>query len=164
MCVWARGGTWLRHCATSWKVAGSTPDGVIRIFNWHNPSVCTIALWLTQPPTEMSTRNISGGWRRLVRRADNLTIFMCWLSWNLGASPSWNPRGLSSPVMGMLYLMYIRISIDFRLSSVVVRGFLLCFVYYIWCGMVSFFIFLLWMYDLIICITKKADDFKQGAS
>jgi len=24
-----------------------------------------------------------------------LTTFMCWLSWNLGASPSWNPQGLS---------------------------------------------------------------------
>ena len=27
-----------RHCATSRKVAGSIPDGVIWIFNWHNPS------------------------------------------------------------------------------------------------------------------------------
>jgi hypothetical protein len=26
---------WLRYCATNLKVAGSTPDGVIRIFNWH---------------------------------------------------------------------------------------------------------------------------------
>jgi len=25
-------------------------------------------------------------------------------SWNLGASPSWNPQGLSRPVMGFLYL------------------------------------------------------------
>ena len=24
--------SWLRHCATSWKVAGSIPDGVIGIF------------------------------------------------------------------------------------------------------------------------------------
>jgi len=29
---------------------------------------------------------------------------MCRLSWNLGASASWNPQGLSSPVMGLLYL------------------------------------------------------------
>jgi hypothetical protein len=28
---------------------------------------------------------------------------MCWLSWNLGASDSWNPQGLSRPVMGLLY-------------------------------------------------------------
>jgi len=29
---------------------------------------------------------------------------MCRLSWNLGASVSWNPQGLSRPVMGLLYL------------------------------------------------------------
>ena len=29
---------------------------------------------------------------------------MCRLSWNLGASTSWNPQGLSRPVMGLLYL------------------------------------------------------------
>jgi hypothetical protein len=29
---------------------------------------------------------------------------MCWLSWNLGASTSWNPQGLSRPVMWLLYL------------------------------------------------------------
>jgi hypothetical protein len=39
-----------------------------------------------------------------VRRADNLTTFMCRLSRNLGASTSWNPKGLSRPVMGLLYL------------------------------------------------------------
>ena len=53
--------SWLRHCATSQKVAGSIPDGVIGIFRWHNPSGCTVALGSTQPLTEMSTGNIS--WR-----------------------------------------------------------------------------------------------------
>jgi hypothetical protein len=53
--------SWLRHCATSWKVAGSITDGVIRIFHWHNPSGRTMALGLTQPPTEMSTRNTTWG-------------------------------------------------------------------------------------------------------
>ena len=38
-----------------------------------------------------------------MRRADNLTIFMCRLYSNLGASTSWNPQGLSRPVMGLLY-------------------------------------------------------------
>ena len=51
----------LWNCATSQKVAGSIPDGVIRIFHWHNPSGRTVALGLTQPLTEMSTRNISWG-------------------------------------------------------------------------------------------------------
>jgi len=36
----------------------------------------------------------------------NLTTFMCRLSWNLGASTSWNPQGLSRSVMGLLYLPF----------------------------------------------------------
>jgi hypothetical protein len=52
--------SWLRHCATSRKVMGSIPDGVTGIFHLH-PSGCTIALGLTQPQTEMSTRNNSWG-------------------------------------------------------------------------------------------------------
>jgi hypothetical protein len=49
--------SWLRHCATSRKVVGSIPDGVIGIFHWHYPSGRTMALRLTQPLTETSTRN-----------------------------------------------------------------------------------------------------------
>ena len=48
----------LSHCATSRKVAGSIPEGVIGLFHWHNPSGRTMALGSTQPLTEMSTRNI----------------------------------------------------------------------------------------------------------
>jgi len=44
-------------------LAGSIPDYVIGIFHWHNPSGRTVALGLTQPLTEMSTRNISWGGR-----------------------------------------------------------------------------------------------------
>jgi len=51
--------SWLRHCVTSRKVAGSTPDCVIGIFHWHNLSGRTMVPGLTQPLTEMSTRNIS---------------------------------------------------------------------------------------------------------
>jgi len=40
-------------------VAGSIPDGVTRVFHKHNPSGRTVALGLTQPLTEMSTRRIS---------------------------------------------------------------------------------------------------------
>ena len=54
-----RWGSWLRHCTTSRKVAGSIPYGVIGIFPWHNPSGRTTALGSTQLLTEMSTRNIS---------------------------------------------------------------------------------------------------------
>jgi hypothetical protein len=51
----------LKHCATSRKVAGTIPDGVIGIFHWHNPSDSTMALGLTHSLTEMSTRNVSWG-------------------------------------------------------------------------------------------------------
>jgi hypothetical protein len=52
----------------------------------------------TQILAEMSTRNISWGWRRSVRRAYNLNISMCRLSWNLEALISWNPQGLPRSV------------------------------------------------------------------
>jgi hypothetical protein len=48
---------------------------------------------------------------RPVRMADNLTTFMCRLSWNLGASNSWNPHGLSRPVMGLLYLCFLQLTV-----------------------------------------------------
>jgi hypothetical protein len=53
--------SWLRHCATSRKVAGSIPNSHTGIFHWHNPSGRTMALGLTQPLIEVSTRNISWG-------------------------------------------------------------------------------------------------------
>jgi len=47
------------------------------------------------------TSGISWGLRWPVRMADNLTTFMCRLSWNLGASTCWHHKGLSR---GLLYL------------------------------------------------------------
>ena len=63
-----------------------------------------MALGSTKPLTEMSTRSISWGWRRQVRKADNLTTLLLPLSRNLETLTSWNPLGLSRPVMGLLYL------------------------------------------------------------
>jgi hypothetical protein len=56
--VWHAFNLWFQT-PTGWLC--SIPDGVIGIFHWHNPSGCTMALGLTQPLTEMSTRNISWG-------------------------------------------------------------------------------------------------------
>jgi hypothetical protein len=42
---------------------GSTADDFIGFFNLPNPSSRTMALVSTQPPTEMSTRNLPGGYR-----------------------------------------------------------------------------------------------------
>ena len=60
----AWGGTWwriwLRHCATSRKVAGSIPNGVTGIFHLHNSTGRAMILGSTQSLTEMSTRSITG--------------------------------------------------------------------------------------------------------
>ena len=53
--------SWLKHCATSRKVAVSIPGDIMGIFHWHNPSGRTVDLGLTQCLTVMSTRNISWG-------------------------------------------------------------------------------------------------------
>ena len=70
-----------------------------------------------------------------MRRADNLTTFVCRMSWNLGASNSWNPLGLSRPVMGLLYLFYVN-----HFIVTVVR--ILCLSY-----SAGFCIFFLWLCD-----------------
>jgi hypothetical protein len=50
-----------KYIPTSGKVAGSIPDEVIGNLNLSNPWSRTMALWSTQPLTEMSTRNLSCG-------------------------------------------------------------------------------------------------------
>jgi hypothetical protein len=54
------------------------PDDV-ECFSSLNPSIHTMDLCSTQPLIEMSTRNLPGGKKRLVRRADNLAA-MCELN------------------------------------------------------------------------------------
>ena len=47
--------------ALRYRVAVSILDSVIGIFHLYNSSGSTLALWSTQPLTELSTRNISWG-------------------------------------------------------------------------------------------------------
>jgi hypothetical protein len=112
-----QGGTrwrsWLRHCTTSWNVAGSIPNGVTEIFHWHNPSDRTVALGSTQSLTETSTRNISWKGGQCV----SLTTFMCQLSWNLGASTSWTLRACPG-----LYRDYYYARCVERLKSVTLQN------------------------------------------
>jgi hypothetical protein len=54
-------------------MAASIPEEVIGFFNLPNPSSRTIALGLTQPLTEMSTRNLPGRRGLPTHKADNLT-------------------------------------------------------------------------------------------
>ena len=55
------GHIWLRHCATSRKVTESITESIVGIFHCHYPSGRTMVLELTQPLTEISTRNIFWG-------------------------------------------------------------------------------------------------------
>jgi hypothetical protein len=55
--------------------AGRSPVRVpneVDFFNLPNPSSRTMALWSTQPLTEMGTRNFLAGAKRPARRAENL--------------------------------------------------------------------------------------------
>jgi hypothetical protein len=53
--------TWLQHCATRQKVAGSIPDVALEFFIDMILPACTMALGSIQPLTEMSTRDVSWG-------------------------------------------------------------------------------------------------------
>jgi len=110
---------WLRHCATTWEVAGSISGGVLGIFRWHNPSGPTIALGSTQPLTEMSIGNTLGGKGGLCVGLTTLPTFICRLSWNVVASTFWNPKGLSKPVQ---WLFYIFIFIVLNIESLILIG------------------------------------------
>jgi hypothetical protein len=109
--------SWLRHCATNRQVAGSIHNGVIGFFHWHNLVGRTMAMGSTQPLTEMGTRNISWGVNVAGAYGWQPTTFMCRLSITLEASTSWNPKGLSRPVMGLLYLFTV-LYVPYRLILV----------------------------------------------
>jgi hypothetical protein len=64
----------MRPYATSRKIAGSITDDVIGFLNWPNPSSRTIALWSTEPLTEMIITNLPGGKGRPARKADLIAI------------------------------------------------------------------------------------------
>ena len=66
--------SWLKHCATIRKTAGSIPDGVIGIL--HGPRGRVKSGRCLGPTT--------------------LPPSCADLSWNLGTSTSWSPQGLSS--------------------------------------------------------------------
>jgi hypothetical protein len=64
-----------------------------------------VILGSTQPLTEMSTRIISWGQRRPVRKADKLTTILCRCHEIWETLTSWNPLGHSRPVTGLFYLL-----------------------------------------------------------
>jgi hypothetical protein len=74
----------------------------IFFFNLPNPSSRTMALGSTQPPTEMSTRNLPAAVKDGRRvRLTNLPLSVSRLSReNVGASTSHNPMGLHGLLRG----------------------------------------------------------------
>jgi hypothetical protein len=63
----------VRRSATTLEAAGLIPNEVIGFLNWRNPSSLTVALGLTQPVTEMNTRNLPGSKGQMMHNADDLT-------------------------------------------------------------------------------------------
>jgi hypothetical protein len=70
---------------------GSIPDDVIRFFffNLHDPSSLTIDLGLTQPLTEMSTKNLPRDKSWPARKAGNLDVS--------------HPHGSPGPAIGTFF-------------------------------------------------------------
>ena len=94
----------MRHCATSRKVAGLVPCGVIEIFHCLNPSGRTMALG----STPVSNRNkyqghLLGGKGGRCLGPTTLPLSCADCLEILEASASWSPKGLSRPVIRDLY-------------------------------------------------------------
>jgi hypothetical protein len=88
-------------CATALpphKVSGSISDGIIRNYS------STWSFWPHARYARLS-RNISWG-------------FMCWSSWNLWASNSWNSQDLFRTVKGLLSSFYVVIYIPYFIMGV----------------------------------------------
>ena len=82
--------------------AGVFPDGLFEIFRRLNLSSRSMALGSTQPLNRNKYKESPMGLWQLMRRADNLTTFICSLN-ILGAPNSWSTRGLVRPLHGYLY-------------------------------------------------------------
>jgi hypothetical protein len=87
--------SWVSLCATSQRATGLIPDGVIEFF--IDIAIPTV-LWAwgqLSLSEKWVPEMVSWGLRWPVPRADNLTTFICRVSWNLGASSSRNTLGLN---------------------------------------------------------------------
>jgi len=94
---------WLRCCATNRKVVGSIPAGVSGIFIDINSFRSHYGPGVDSAYNRNEYQEYPGGkGGRCVR----LTTYNhpVPLSRNLGTLTSWDPMGLSRPVMGLLYL------------------------------------------------------------
>ena len=99
---------WLRCCATNRKVAGSIPAGVSGFFI----DMISFRSHYDTGVDSASNRNeyqeyfLGGKGGRCVRLTHYHHPVL--LSRNLGALTSWNPLGLSRPVMGLLFFFFYK--------------------------------------------------------
>jgi len=90
-------------------------DGVIGIFQWHNPSGRTVALGSTQPLNRNEYQEHFLGVKAAGAQGWQPYHHPVLLSWNLGTLTSWNPLGHSRPVTGLLYIFtFLHISVIFH--------------------------------------------------
>jgi hypothetical protein len=102
------------HYATSREVSNPIADEGIGFFNLPNPSSRTMSLESTQPLTEMSTRNLSGGKGRPARKANNFTaiceptVYKMWEPRRLTTYVPTRPvTGISLPLLLLLLLLLL---------------------------------------------------------
>ena len=97
--------SWMRHCATSRKGAGSIPDGVNEIFHWLNASSLIMALGFDSASNGNEYQRSSLGGKGgqcvgLTKLPSSCADFLELL----GTSTSWTPMGLSRD--SFTYLFY----------------------------------------------------------
>jgi len=149
---------WLRCCATNRKVAGPIPTGVsgffidIKSFRSHyGPRVDSAS-----NINEYQVYFLGGKSGRCVR----LTTYHhpVPLSRNLGTLTSWNPLGLSWPVMGLLYLSCIVVDfINYTTVCSISRALagVSCFFYALTIWTVEWFLFLCTDYGRFVLLWES---------
>jgi hypothetical protein len=111
--------------ASSRAVADSIPHEVNEFyFNVPNPSSCTMPRGLTEPLTEMSTRNLSGGKAQPASKPDNLIVISEPIVYKLSEPPRLTIFWASTACYRdnfayVCILMYINITITFWTLSIV---------------------------------------------
>jgi hypothetical protein len=98
--------SWLRHCPTSQKVAGTIPNEAIGFFNWPYPSSSNMVLRSTHPLNRNEYQQSPWGWRTAEGWTPHRHLWAECLE-NVGTSTSRNPTGLHGLLQGYLYLYLI---------------------------------------------------------